>query len=255
MSAPGSHRRALGGTLLAFALGMDPAAAQQVATPGFGGCGSFNAERRLEFTLATAVPRGQTLSLAIALGPSAASGLALDDSRGNVYRSLAAARGRERGAAAMLWTSQLQQGLAAGDRLQLRLDSHAAGARACVLALGYTDLLSEARALRAAKAGRGEDAQPTLSLLNLTPSVAQATLAVFAFEANPGALSAAGDASVLGPLCASGGSPCLALVHAQGEAGSAIAPTVVLTAAQGVRWQGAAAVLPRASLFRNGFEP
>lgn len=232
-----------------------PALAQQVVTPGFGGCGSFDAERRLEFTLATSVSAGQTLSLAVAVGPATAGGMSVGDSRGNVYLPLAASRARERGAAALLWSGRLQQGLSAGDHLQLRLDSLASDTRACVLALGYGDLLAEPRALRSANAARGQDAQPSLGLLNTTPAVAQAALAVFAFESSPGALTAAGDLAVLGPICASGGTPCLALAHAQGDSGSAIAPSLVLTAAQAAGWQGAAVVLPRASLFRDGFDP
>lgn len=255
MPAVGSRMRVLSAVACGCLLACAPALAQQVVTPGFGGCGSFDAERRLEFTLATPVSAGQTLSLAVAVGPGLASGLSLGDSRGNVYLPLAASRTRERGAAALLWGGRLQQGLSAGDRLQLRLDSLATDIRACVLVLGYADLLVEPRALRSANAARGQDAQPSLSLVNSTPAVAQAALAVVAFESSPGALTAAGDLAVLGPICASGGTPCLVLAHAQGDSGSAIAPSLVLTAAQAAGWQGAAVVLPRAGLFRNGFEP
>lgn len=254
MPVVGSHMRVPSAVACGWLLVCAPALAQQVVTPGFGGCGSFDEERRLEFTLAAPVSAGQTLSLALAVGPGLVSGLSLGDSRGNVYLPLAASRGRERGAPALVWGSRLQQGLSAGDRLQLRLDSVATGTKACVLALGYADLLVEPGALRAANAARGQDAQPSLSLANITPAVAQAALAVFAFESSPGALTAAVDLAVLGPICASGGTPCLALAHAQGDTGSAIAPSLVLTAAQAAGWQGAAVVLPRASLFRNGFE-
>ncbi len=255
MPVAGSRVRVLSAVACGWLLACAPALAQQVVTPGFGGCGSFDAERRLEFSLATPVSAGQTLSLAVAVGPGLASGLSLGDSRGNVYLPLAASRAREHGAAALLWGGRLQQGLGVGDRLQLRLDSLASDARACVLALGYGDLLIEPRALRSANAARGQNAQPSLGLLNTTPAVAQAALAVFAFESSPGALTAAADLAVLGPICASGGTPCLALAHAQGDSGSAIAPSLVLTAGQAAGWQGAAVVLPRASLFRDGFEP
>ncbi len=254
MRVSGSCVRVFCGIACGWLLACVPALAQQVVTPGFGGCGRFDEERRLEFTLAAPVSAGQTLSLAVAVAPGLASGLSVGDSRGTIYLPLAASRGRERGAAAVVWGGRLQQGLSAGDRLQLRLDSLVTDTRACVLALGYVDLLVEPRALRSANAARGQGAQPSLSLLNTTPAVAQAALAVFAFESSPGALTAAADLAVLGPICASGGTPCLALAHAQGDTGSAIAPSLVLTAAQAVGWQGAAVVLPRASLFRDGFE-
>ena len=158
------------------------------------------------------------------------------------------------GTSVLLQAASVSAGLGAGDLIRLRFDTAPIGTEACVIAVGYVDLLNENYALRAAGVASGSGTAPTVATGPALPGVAQALFAGVAFTQSPGSLGAAPDVAVLGPVCASSGALCLAFASATGNSGSAITSSLTLSAGQASDWQAAVAVLPRPRVFTNGFE-
>jgi hypothetical protein len=218
------------------------------------GCGSLDANRQLALAVTGNASAGQILVLAISLAPTTASGLRVSDTRGSAYRALTTHRSRTDSTGVLLQAATLSAGLAGGDQIRLTFDTAPSGTEACVIAIGYADLLNESRGLRAAGVASGTGNAPSVATGPALPGVAQALFAGIAFDQSPGSLGAAADVAVVGPICAGSGGLCLALAIATGDSGSATAASLNLSAAQASDWQGAAAVLPRPQVFADGFE-
>lgn len=240
--------------LVALLAGFQSADAQTSTGAVASGCGSLDSNRQLALAVSADASAGQTLLQAIRLAPVTASGLQLSDSRGSVYRPLSARRSRNDSTSVLLQVASLNAGLGTGDESRLRFDTAPSGTEACVIAIGYLDLLNENRALRAAGVASGSGTMPSVATGPALPGVAQTLFAGIALTQSPGSLAAASDVSVIGPVCAGSGGLCLAFASARGNSGSAIASSLTLSAGQASDWQGAIAVLPRPQVFADGFE-
>jgi len=228
------------------------AGAQLAGAETAGACGDFSPPRQLEISVAAGAPAGDVVVAAVALAPVEASGLQMRDTRGNVFTPLGTRRARGDGSSVLLLASRLATGIGAGDRLQLQLDDAPDGARACVIALSYRDLLLEPLALRASATATG---QGTGASVHATSAVvAQARLAAFGIEGAPGPVTASAGASLQATRCSADLALCLVLAHAEGDVGSAAAADITLSFGNTQAWQGAVAILPRLSLFADGLE-
>lgn len=245
------QRPLAGLTAVVFSLAAVPAAAQQFLGRVGGACTALPSSNQQFVPLDAAVPPGSTLVVTVAASSNFVSDLQVGDAAGSRYQALG---GMRNGAGGMVvhYRAALQRPLGIGQNLLVQYGNAGSGVQSCVSVLGYRGIPTGSLVQQALGAASGQSATPAVGATAASVPSRQLVLASFAFNAQPGSVTAQPPASSLPALCAAGSTLCLLDGHYFDNGGATASLGVTLGSP--IAWTGALTALYADGIFGNGFD-
>lgn len=246
------RRLLVGASVLIAGIVAMPAFAQQFLGRVGSQCSTPVTPLGLPIALSSSVAGGQTLIVIVGVSSNFVSGLRISDPIGTRYEVLAGAQAGGVGSV-VYFRGALQRGLAAGQNLQLTLDTVGNDVSACADVQAYSGI-AFGRVVQESFGASGGQTNVVDLIADQGPFTSSRKLVLggFVSAGDPGTISPSGGAAALPALCS--GSLPFCLVGAWTLEDPSTTPEITLGLANIVSWSGVITSLEADGIFGNGFD-